>query len=710
MNQDTGPTFVPADNPVRLPEDDLLGRAAAAEDFARQVLELDASEGAAVGVFGPWGSGKTSFVNLARAVFERERVPVLEFNPWLFSGAEELAGRFLSELSVQMTEQSLLKTAGEAVGEYGRALAGPAGALAALLAGSDVGKALEEGVKAASSLAAPGKSIVKSREAAARALREFSKPIVVVLDDTDRLSAPEIREVFKLVRLTASLPHIIYILPCDRQRIEQVLDEEGNDFSGRAYLEKIVQLPYDLPAVPDEVLSRQTENAIEEALSSVEDPGPFDEEVWLEVHRRIVGPLIRNMRDIRRYAMAVSGTAKSLRGQVARADMLGLEAVRLLLPEVFERIPRALDALTVPPTGGIDDGERESGLNPQLQGLADAAGDRSSSVWGMIGSLFRCDAGNQFLIIDQNENLASRQLQERRVIHRNVLRFYLERVVSDDLLAFYDAERAFDHMHDSIALREILRELDPERLSHIFRHLCGFSPEFRPEHTEPAIVALLNFVYGISDENHDPARNYFVPFLVTRILSVQKTKDNIESSVAAILPRLHSLYAKMEVILVVGHRVHYDHGGLVIGMVSKSAARKFEEMWREEIETVPDEELASRPELARIVDLARKGEDAPWERLMARNSPELTFAVLRLMSTSGVSETERDGEHPTIVRLAWDRLIALYGGEETLKARIANMNEEFDGLKAWFEQCNIPLEEAEGWRRRALDCAFGEDG
>jgi predicted KAP-like P-loop ATPase len=78
-----------SDNPIRRDEDDALGRARAARSFARQVLGLDASEGVVVGVLGLWGSGKTSFVNLARNEFEAEGVSVLEFNPWMFSGAEQ---------------------------------------------------------------------------------------------------------------------------------------------------------------------------------------------------------------------------------------------------------------------------------------------------------------------------------------------------------------------------------------------------------------------------------------------------------------------------------------------------------------------------------------------------------------------------------------------------------------------------------------------
>lgn len=83
-------TLLPGDNPIESHGDDVLERAGLAIAFARRVLEPDASRGATVGIFGPWGSGKTSFVNLARKTFEQKDVPVPDFNPWLFSGAEQL--------------------------------------------------------------------------------------------------------------------------------------------------------------------------------------------------------------------------------------------------------------------------------------------------------------------------------------------------------------------------------------------------------------------------------------------------------------------------------------------------------------------------------------------------------------------------------------------------------------------------------------------
>jgi predicted KAP-like P-loop ATPase len=101
---------ITADNPIRRPEDDALGRTNAARSFAAQVLSLDVTEGVVVGVLGPWGSGKTSFVNLTRAYLESARVAVLDFNPWMFSGAEQLRRFWRRSSSAGKTELVLAES------------------------------------------------------------------------------------------------------------------------------------------------------------------------------------------------------------------------------------------------------------------------------------------------------------------------------------------------------------------------------------------------------------------------------------------------------------------------------------------------------------------------------------------------------------------------------------------------------------------------
>src|SRR5712664_1331812 len=96
------PPPAPGDNPIRTFESDTLDRSKTARLFAQQVLALDVSEGVVVGVLGDWGSGKTSFVNLARLELKQAGISVVDFNPWMFSGADQLVEAFFVELAAQL--------------------------------------------------------------------------------------------------------------------------------------------------------------------------------------------------------------------------------------------------------------------------------------------------------------------------------------------------------------------------------------------------------------------------------------------------------------------------------------------------------------------------------------------------------------------------------------------------------------------------------
>ena len=313
------------------------------------------------------------------------------------------------------------------------------------------------------------------------ALSKRDKPIIVVLDDVDRLSVSEIRDVFKLVRLTASFPNLIYIVVCDRFRVEQALSEQG--LPGRDYLEKILQLPFDLPQIPRHKLREQVDVSIKRIRVDVENPGPFDDKAWTYIYAGIVRPLVRNMRDVRRYAVAVRGTVIGLDGQVALADVLGLEAVRLFLPDVFKRLPGAIDALTVASvaqenernhdellrkdaagsTGREDPTEYDARLVARIYKLIKENGKEVEAARAMVNCLF--PPGRKYLD-SYNEDLhlpMGEQHSERRVFHEHILRLYLEHVVNDDVLARNDAERAFERMADRVKLETLIRSLDPAR-------------------------------------------------------------------------------------------------------------------------------------------------------------------------------------------------------------------------------------------------------
>jgi len=652
---------IAGDNPIRRAEDDALGRAVVAQSFARQVQSLDASEGVVVGVLGAWGSGKTSFINLARSEFDRAGIPVLDFNPWMFSGAEQLVESFFIEVAAQLRVRRDLADLGRDFEDYGELFSGMGWM-------PFVGPWIERGRGASKIL---GRMLQRRREGVGgrrakleKALIDHAKPLVVVLDDIDRLSSSEIRDVFKLVRLTASFPNIVYIVAFDRVRVEEALAEQG--VPGRDYLEKILQVAVDLPAVPAHVLNHQLLAGVEEALEGV-DSGRFDEQLWPDVFMEIVRPLVRNMRDVRRYAAAIHGTVPSLGGQVTLADALALEAVRVFLPDVFLRLQDAVDALTT--TSSVYPGARDELPQPKarVDALLEAAGARADVVRAMIGRLFpageRHIGGSQY-----GADWKARWLRERRVAHEDILRFYLERVAGEGMRAFIDAERAWGVMSDRDALDDLLRSLEATRQQDVIAALEVFEDEYRPEQVVPATVVLLNLLPDLPERRggmFEFGTSLVVSRVTLRLLRSLKEPGLVEDAVGQILPELRSLSSKLELITDVGYREGAGHK-----LASESAARRYERAWRDEVRGASSDDLVKEKDLIRILLLAKRDADALEGPLEIEDSPALTLALLRGARGDVRSQTMGNRAVRRLPRLAWDVLVEICGDEETLNGRV----------------------------------------
>ena len=715
MNEYGKSGSLPSDNPIRDRQDDVLERTAMADALARQALDLDASEGIVVGVFGPWGSGKTSLINLARGTFESEGVPVLDFNPWLFSGAEQLVERFFAELSASMGMKNELKEVAEAFEKYGTAFNAVVGAVSTLLAMPQVGAIVKAATDTAGTAKQP-ESVDARRTKIENALRARGKPIVVVLDDVDRLSAPEIREIFKLVRLTASFPNVIYIVCCDRLRVEQALGEQG--LSGRDYLEKIIQWSFNLREVPAHLLNQQLFEAIENALVGIQTPGPFDKDSWGDVYRGILRPLIRNMRDVRRFAMAIRETVGGLEGRVAQADVLALEAVRMFLPDVFRLFPGAIDGLTVssrPLEREIDRmlphdfSDTSTAFNERckarVNGLIEATkkhGEREADpdaaevVRAMLDCLFPAAARLRQTSDRDSESHATDDatglLTERRVAHENILRLYLEGVVNPDLLAFHDAERALDRMTDRVATDEFIRSLEPTRRRDIVSNLCKLMSRIPQERVEPGIVMLLNLW---SDTPEPPFElsilvndlTGHVRTATRRLLETLQGAAAVETAVRRILPELTSFSAKLGLIRRVEQQDSAHRR-----LVSESVSNEFEGRLRNEIRAASASDLAEERDPLEVLHFAYCNGGTPDDPLELGDCPRLTFALLR-----SVRQEPETGTGPVrrFVEQDWKRVVDLYGGEEVLKTRINVLKVRFESLKPWIEARGMPLDESE---------------
>lgn len=682
------PNTIPSDNPIRCPEQDLLQRAPTAKGFADQLRLLDASEGIVVAVVGEWGAGKTSFVNLVHGYLAEDEVPVVSFNPWMFSGAQQLVDSFFVEIGAELKLKPGLEEIAEGIQDYGDDLSGLAWVpvLGPWVAGSwRLARFFSQMAKRRR------KGLAGRRQRLEVALANLSRPIVVVLDDVDRLSTEEIRDVFKLVRLTASFPNIIYLLAFDRKRVENALAEQG--VPGREYLEKIIQLVVDLPVNPPELVRKYTLEAIHDAVQDTGVDVHLNNERWPDVYFEIIDPLIRHMRDVRRYSAAIRGTVKEVGDQIELADLLALEAMRVFMPHVFALLSQSVKGLTTVSPARGDRQDEPPSLGSSIEGLVEESGEHAEVMRSLVERVFpaaqRHLGGSHF-----GNGWRSRWLREGRVAHEELLRLYLERLAPPGLDAFRRAHRAWELFDKADDLDSFLRSFDGEVLRDIIERLEEFEEDYQPEQVVPATTVLLNLIPILPQQKRgmfDFGPTMVVGRVTYRLLRSLPDPEDVARAVRRILPRLDGLFLKSELLKQVGHHENAGHK-----LVSREEADSLERSWRDEVRSKEPRELSQERELLRVLWMANNERTGEEPKLLIPDVPEVTLAILSDSVSEVLSQAMGSRAVRRSKRLPWDTLLELFGSEDELRFRVERL--ENGGLDVDRDLLELVHKYLEGWR------------
>ena len=689
---------IPSDNPICSRENDLFERTSIAETFAQHILSLNAEEGAVASVVGPWGSGKTSFINLVKEKLNasQDNIFVLDFNPWLFSGSDKLVEKFFSELSTTMIydQNTSLRKTGIAISQYSNRLHN-ALTIASIFSIPYIDRIIKASADTMKLSKQPN-SIDKLREKITGQLEDYKKPVVVIIDDIDRLSPSEILDIFKMVRLTANFPNLRYILAFDRVRIEQVFREMN--YEGSDYIDKIVQFQYRLPKLPEHLFKGQIRTEVQKILYSFDPKRSFDDPHWNNVYHGIVEPLFRNMRDVRRYTAAVQCTLTTLGNRVETIDVLVLDAIRIFLPKIFEFLPTAIETLTATPNG--QSGRR---LLEEVKHAADNTHtvqkkqinklleierqSRVEIVKSMIQHLFPFarrylpNASHEDLDSTHDKALTDKALKDNRVAHEDVFRLYLECVANPGLVVHYDAKKAFKLMHDRQQLRRFLKPMKLEEALHTISGLMAFEDEFRAKHVMPSIVTCFNLLPE-GPKNHDyssiPFHDLFDPIrsVASALFAVHEANTPaIDGAVTNIWPKLETLSAKLMLIYLVDPK-----DKPASRKISAKKADELKKLMLDDIERAQPQELAIEINIYQIARYARTQSQSRSQSWDFPDSPELTFAVL------WDSHIQTMPEQLTI----WKFIIGIFGDESKLKNRISHLLGNRKSLDVWLKPTRIP--------------------
>lgn len=89
------------DLPITKNSEDILNRSTFANSLAKTLLQYSFSSSLTIGLYGEWGSGKTSLLNMVLETVESKdsNTVILRFNPWLCSNSKQLITQFFKQLS-----------------------------------------------------------------------------------------------------------------------------------------------------------------------------------------------------------------------------------------------------------------------------------------------------------------------------------------------------------------------------------------------------------------------------------------------------------------------------------------------------------------------------------------------------------------------------------------------------------------------------------
>ena len=302
---------------------DIKVKKAYAGSIVDWLLNSDLSEGAfAVGITGDWGSGKSSFLEDIEAAFG-ENSHHMKFEPWNCQGTDQIINEFFEQLRKTIKPScSLLQ---KPILRYAR-----------LLTNVELPSTFKIALNFLPSMTY---SISSYKERIKNGLMLLDKPIVIAIDDMDRLESDELFEVVRLIRNTADFPNIIYVVCYDKRYVIKQIENKGIK-EGDLYLEKIFPLELALPMVENgelmEVLRRSLlemsylNSRIDRLMNSITQ----EDQIMIE-------HLLPTYRKVKRFARLLVSNTTFLANQVGEksfdiCDLFMLELIHYCIPELYD--------------------------------------------------------------------------------------------------------------------------------------------------------------------------------------------------------------------------------------------------------------------------------------------------------------------------------------------------------------------------------------
>jgi predicted KAP-like P-loop ATPase len=332
------------DRAIEKLDQDQLGRRVFAEDIARRMSVCSPDSSLVYAIYGGWGTGKSSILHMVEEALTSSRSeetaqPItIRFNPWYYSDLGVLISAFFETVAEQIGKKDItgtLKSVSSALSAMSKITTPLAWIPGIGRYGEKIGEILGSGARVAEAAAERTKGdLVSRKDELSHYLIEAQQRIVVFVDDIDRLTNVEIRQIFQLVKSLADLPYIAYLLAFDDEIVARALDEPSNGH-GREYLEKIIQVPLPIPATSRSKLRNLVGGFLEEMIET-RGANQWDQSYWDTIDFIGFWEPFSTMRDCYRYLNALDFYRNSLKDEINLVDLWTLTLIQVFYPNAYK--------------------------------------------------------------------------------------------------------------------------------------------------------------------------------------------------------------------------------------------------------------------------------------------------------------------------------------------------------------------------------------
>ncbi|MFT3747045.1 MAG: P-loop NTPase fold protein [Agriterribacter sp.] len=322
------------DNPSVLSKEDLIQNGNYAAHLANIIEKTSGKGSFTIGVFGPWGSGKTDFLFRLKGLIEKkDESIVIEFNPWRSSigGSESIIKDFFQTLGKKLSKYN--SSISPKLKSYSKKILGSSKDMSFLITELSLSEFTKE------------TTINQEFSELKNIINSTGKRIIIFIDDLDRMSGDEIVSILTLVRNVAYFDNTFFILTIDYEYVVNSIQLTNKFAKPSQYLDKIFQLTIYIPKIKKNDFFFFLVNLLKQSIGSSLNEGDFQmlsasiknlSNDWSDIG--ILESLLDNYRDIKRFCNSITINHQVLKDEIYLQDFILLELIKTSSGLVYELI------------------------------------------------------------------------------------------------------------------------------------------------------------------------------------------------------------------------------------------------------------------------------------------------------------------------------------------------------------------------------------